>query len=69
MCLWKTYGTTRAIGTTSSSITGVKMISSQSLQSYATTLGTENWINDVKNEDGSWKYNNGYPILKWQLEQ
>ncbi len=25
------------------------------------------WVNDVKNEDGTWKYNNGYPILKWQI--
>lgn len=25
------------------------------------------WTSDVKNEDETWKYNNGYPILKWQL--
>ncbi len=28
----------------------------------------EIWINDVKDESGNWKYNNGYPILKWQTE-
>ena len=30
------------------------------------TLGSE-WTNDVKDTSGKWKYNNGYPILKWQL--
>ncbi len=25
------------------------------------------FMQDVKNEDGTWKYNNGYPILKWQI--
>ena len=37
------------------------------IKPLATTLGSE-FINDVKNEDGTWKYNNGYPILKWQTE-
>jgi len=23
----------------------------------------------IKNLDGTWKYNNGLPILKWQLDQ
>ena len=32
----------------------------------ASTLGSE-WTNDVKDSLGNWKYNNGYPILKWQL--
>ena len=26
------------------------------------------WTNDIKDENGNWKYNNGYPILKWQIE-
>lgn len=26
------------------------------------------WTDDVQNDDGTWKYNNGYPILKWQLD-
>ena len=26
------------------------------------------WIDDIQNTDGTWKYNNGYPILRWQLE-
>lgn len=25
------------------------------------------WMNDEKNGNGEWKYNNGYPILKWQV--
>ncbi len=29
---------------------------------------TEIWLNDEKDENGNWKYNNGYPILKWQIE-
>ena len=31
-----------------------------------TNLGSE-FTKDVKNQNGTWKYNNGYPILKWQL--
>ena len=34
---------------------------------YAEILG-ESYTNDEKNKDETWKYNNGYPILKWQLE-
>lgn len=26
------------------------------------------WIDDQKDAEGNWKYNNGYPILKWQIE-
>ncbi len=32
----------------------------------STNLGNA-YSNDVKNTDGTWKYNNGYPILKWQV--
>ena len=39
---------------------------STELMNLATTLGSE-WTNDVKDASGNWKYNNGYPILKWQL--
>ena len=38
---------------------------------YAGILGeefTNDVPNDEENEDKEWKYNNGYPILKWQLE-
>lgn len=27
------------------------------------------YTNDIKNSDGTWKYNNGYPILKWQVNK
>lgn len=37
------------------------------MKALAATLG-DSYTNDIQNEDGSWKYNNGYPILKWQLE-
>lgn len=37
------------------------------LRNSAQLLGNA-YIDDVKNEDGTWKYNNGYPILKWQTE-
>lgn len=30
---------------------------------------SNNFIKDEKNNDGTWKYNNGYPILKWQVNQ
>ena len=39
---------------------------STELMNLASTLGSE-WTNDVKDTSGTWKYNNGYPILKWQL--
>ena len=42
------------------------MIDAEALKTYASQLG-EAYTNDVKNEDGTWKYNDGYPILKWQL--
>lgn len=35
--------------------------------SLANTMGT-NWVDDIKNEEGTWKYNNGYPILKWKVK-
>ena len=37
------------------------------LKALASTLG-ESFTNDIQNEDGTWKYNNGYPILKWQIK-
>ncbi len=39
----------------------------EEFENLANMLG-ESYINDEKNEDEEWKYNNGYPILKWQLE-
>ena len=39
---------------------------STELMNLASALGSE-WTNDVKDASGNWKYNNGYPILKWQL--
>ena len=33
----------------------------------ASQLGNT-FTNDIQNKDGTWKYNNGYPILKWELE-
>ncbi len=44
------------------------IVSEATLKSYATKLG-DAYTNDIKNDDGTWKYNNGYPILKWQLEK
>ena len=37
------------------------------LKALAPTLG-ESFTSDVKNEDGKWKYNDGYPILEWQTK-
>ena len=49
----------------------IESITPQVLKNYTqeqlkTKLGEE-YTNDIQNEDGTWKYNNGYPILKWQL--
>ena len=49
-------------------VTNVSKVSTSTLQGYATTLG-DAYTNDIQNEDGTWKYNNGYPILKWQLQE
>ena len=37
-------------------------------ESFILELG-DAFMQDVKNEDGTWKYNNGYPILKWQVNK
>ncbi len=39
----------------------------QEIKQLASTLG-ELYREDIQNSDGTWKYNNGYPILKWQME-
>ena len=51
-----------------SSNTNATPVDANILKSYATTLG-DAYTNDIQNEDGTWKYNNGYPILKWQLQE
>ena len=51
-----------------SSNTNATPVDANTLKSYATTLG-DAYTNDIQNEDGTWKYNNGYPILKWQLQE
>ena len=40
---------------------------SQGLKQLANGLGEE-YTSDIQNENGTWKYNEGYPVLKWQLE-
>lgn len=37
-------------------------------EAFITTLGTE-FTQDIKNPNGTWKYNEGYPILKWQIKK
>ncbi len=44
---------------------GATPLSVEQLKTYATTLGDE-FTDDVQNEDGTWKYNEGYLILKWK---
>lgn len=39
----------------------------EKLKTYASTLG-EAFTNDIQNKDGTWKYNDGFPILSWQIE-
>lgn len=39
---------------------------SEQLKALADTLG-EFFTSDIRNDDGIWKYNNGYPILSWQI--
>ena len=51
-----------------SSNTNATPLDANTLKSYASTLG-DAYTNDIQNEDGTWKYNNGYPILKWQLQE
>ena len=56
-------GTTYGKG--DSSNTGTTPLESDILKTYASKLG-EAFTSDEKRENGTWKYNNGYPILKWQ---
>ena len=37
-------------------------------ESFVVEVG-DVFMQDVKREDGTWKYNNGYPILKWQVNK
>lgn len=53
-------------GRYNSSNEGAISLSAEILQGYASTLG-DTYTNDIQNDDGTWKYNDGYPILKWQL--
>lgn len=64
----------RIIGRNYNNVTiqNYKNITKSELQKYTkeqiqSALGDE-YTTDVKNEDGTWKYNNGYPILKWQIK-
>ena len=38
------------------------------LLGYASILG-DAFAEDTQNEDGTWKYNSGYPVLKWQIKE
>jgi len=40
-----------------------------STQTITAKLLGDSFTDDIKNLDGTWKYNNGLPILKWQLDQ
>ena len=69
------YNTVSAYGNPTT--TNVSKVSTSTLQGYATILG-DAFTNDIKEkvvdettgeEKEVWKYNNGYPILKWQLQE
>ena len=61
-----TCGASVGIGRPSGNTNAVPKTEAQ-MKALASTLG-EAYTNDIQNEDGTWKYNDGYPILKWQLE-
>lgn len=54
-------------GNPSGNTNAVKKTEAQ-MKALATTLG-DAYTNDIQNEDGTWKYNDGYPILVWQIEK
>lgn len=54
-------------GNPSGNTNAVKKTEAQ-MKALAITLG-DAYINDIQNEDGTWKYNDGYPILVWQIEK
>ena len=69
-------GSTYGIGDMNSNLQA-NGVNNNILQGYATTLG-DAFTNDIKEkvvdettgtEKEVWKYNNGYPILKWQLQE
>ncbi len=61
-----TCGASVGIGRPSGNTNAVKKTAAE-IKNLASTLGAA-YTNDIQNEDGTWKYNDGYPILKWQLE-
>lgn len=63
---WRS-GCGASYGRYSASNAGAAPLSQEVLKTYATTLG-DAFTDDVQNEDGTWKYNEGYPILKWEKE-
>lgn len=64
---WVTrYGSSYGIGEPKSN-TGTISKDTNGIKTIVNQLGDKYTI-DVQNTDGTWKYNNGYPILKWQIE-
>ena len=51
----------------SSSVNNCANLTNEILKTYASRLG-DKFTNDVKDEEGKWRFNDGFPILKWQLE-
>ena len=64
-CNFSSVATGRYYGSVTNSYSNDTTVTAEKLNSNS----EENaWTNDIKDENGNWKYNNGYPILKWQLE-
>ena len=65
---WLTgVGSSYGIGQPASN-TGTISKNANGMKTIENDLG-DKYTNDEQNTDGTWKYNGGYPILKWQLEQ
>ncbi len=51
----------------------IESITPQSFKAYTqeqlNTKLSNAYTKDIQNDDGTWKYNDGYPILKWQLPE
>lgn len=47
--------------------TSIPTIETLNANSNELRYGNNVWTDDIKDNNGNWKYNDGYPILKWQL--
>ena len=67
-CYWTNSNIYCQEGDSTTNIQNVNNVEIEQLKAYTATLG-DAYTDDIEIEEGKWKYNNGYPILKWQISK